>query len=127
MTENHGVPGSNPGPATYIFRRFAVNLSFRCEVPAMNRSLLLQPYCHQLGEQFVYLLRGFILHVGQQMRVGIKGDDYVGMSACLLNHLGVGADREHQGGTGVTQVVEADVGKPCTSAADSRICRKLTR
>ena len=27
----------------------------------------------------------------------------------LLNHFGVGADREHQGGAGVTQVVEADV------------------
>jgi hypothetical protein len=92
-----------------------------------HRSCLLQAYCHQLGEQFVYLLRGFILHVGQQMRVGIKGDDYVGMSECLLNHLGVGADREHQGDTGATQVVEADVGTPCTSAADSRICSKLTR
>ena len=49
------------------------------------------------------------------------------MSECLLNHLGVGADREHQGDTGATQVVEADVGTPCTSAADSRICSKLTR
>ena len=58
------------------------------------------------------------------MRVGIKSDGEVGMSECLLNHLGVGADREHHGDTGATQVVEADVGKPCTSAADSRICRK---
>ena len=92
-----------------------------------HRSCLLQAYCNPSAEQFVYLLRYFVLHVRQQMRVGIKGDDYVDMSECFLNHLGVGADREHQGGTGVTQVVEADVGTPCTSAADSRICSKLTR
>jgi hypothetical protein len=75
---------------------------------AMNRGCcLLQPYCNSSVEQFVYLVRGFVLHVGQQMRVSLKGDGDVGMSECLLNHLGVGADRQHQGGAGVTQVVEA--------------------
>ena len=92
-----------------------------------HRSCLLQAYCNPSAEQFVYLLRYFVLHVRQEVRVGIKGDGDVGMSECLLNHLGVGADREHQGGTGVPEVVEADVGKPRTSAADSRICRKLAR
>jgi hypothetical protein len=92
-----------------------------------HRSCLLQAYCNPSAEQFVYLLRYFVLHVRQQMRVGIKGDGEVGMSECLLNHLGVGADREHHGDTGVPEVVETDVGKPCTSAADSRICSKLTR
>jgi len=33
------------------------------------------------------------------------------MSECLLNHLGVGADREHQGGAGVPEFVEAYVGQ----------------
>ena len=92
-----------------------------------HRSCLLQAYCNPSAEQFVYLLRYFVLHARQQMRVGIKSDGEVGMSECLLNHLGVDADREHHGDTGATQVVEADVGKPCTSAADSRICSKLAR
>ena len=48
------------------------------------------------------------------MRVDVQGDRHVGMSEGLLNHLGVGADREHQGGTGVPEVVEPDVGQPCT-------------
>jgi hypothetical protein len=45
------------------------------------------------------------------VRVYVQGDRHVGMSECLLNHLGVGADRQHQGGTGVPEVVEAEVGK----------------
>src|SRR5918997_187196 len=69
-------------------------------VPAMNRGLLLQPYCYQVGEPFVYLLRGFVLHVGQRMRVGVKSDDYISVRERLLNHLGVGATRQHQGAAG---------------------------
>lgn len=48
------------------------------------------------------------------MRVGIKGNDYVGVPERLLDHFGVSTDRQHQGGAGVTQVVEAGVGRPGT-------------
>jgi hypothetical protein len=63
----------------------------------MNRGRLLQPYCNPSAEQFVNPLLYFVLHVREEVRVDIKGDGDVGISECLLNHLGVGADREHQG------------------------------
>src|ERR687889_1658777 len=48
------------------------------------------------------------------MRVGVKSDSDVCVSKCLLGHLGVGADREHQGRAGVAQIVETYFRKPGT-------------
>src|SRR5919107_4520690 len=40
------------------------------------------------------------------MRVGVESDSDVCVSERLLGHLGVGADREHQGCAGVPQIME---------------------
>jgi hypothetical protein len=71
MTENHGVPGSNPGAATPIFCWFTAKKDSVRNDPADEPGLLLQPYCNPSRVQFIYVLRYFVLHVGQEVRVDV--------------------------------------------------------
>ena len=55
---------------------------------------------------------GLISHTRQKVRVGVQGYGYGSVPQKHLDELGMGALRAQQGGTGVPEVVEADVRQP---------------
>ena len=85
MTENHGVPGSNPGPAT---SKSLANAGF------VNRTLIISAAVYHTNttpgvlKQLVEALEDLFLHAWHDVAVGVVGDFQRGVA----EHLGDGAD-----------------------------------
>jgi hypothetical protein len=80
-TENHGVPGSSPGPATFEMpAKHRKNRKIRAPRIDSLRALtatVLQPV---LGEQRIHLFGGLALHVRQHVGICVQGDSDVGVT-----------------------------------------------
>ena len=93
MTENHGVPGSNPGPATSEVPAKAVNYRrarFYAEAFYTNQ------YTNVLGYHRSQPVYGSFLHVRQHMRVEIHGDPYPRVTHHFLYYFRMLSAGEHK-------------------------------
>src|SRR5215217_7005315 len=93
MTENHGVPGSNPGPATQKSPAKADKHSrprYRTEAYYTNW------YTNALGQHRSQPIHGSFLHVRQHVGVGIHGHPYPRVAHHFLYHLGMLSADQHK-------------------------------
>jgi len=65
--------------------------------------------CGLATEHFFQLRGGGLLHVGQYVGIGVKGEGYAGMAQPGGNHLGVNAGSEKKGRVGMAQIVKPNV------------------
>ena len=108
-TENHGVPGSSPGPATPFCGDSQEKLIEAEEPRLQTEAVYTDFFTNALGQQHVQPIYGFSLHVWQHVRVEIEGRVDSGVPEYLLNYLRVFATGEHERGEAIAQGVEWDV------------------
>src|SRR5215211_8975065 len=105
-TDDQGVPGSSPGPATPFCGDSQEKLIEAEEPRLQTEAVYTDFFTNALGQQHVQPIYGFSLHVWQHVGVEIEGRVYSGVPKYLLNYLGVLAAREHEGREAVAQRVE---------------------
>ena len=73
---------------------------------------VLQPYCNPLPQHIFEGTGRAVLHGGEDVGVGVKGDGYRGVSQHLRDDLGIDVSRQEQRRARVPEVVEADSREP---------------
>ena len=79
-----------------------------------------------MPQHLVHALGG-LLHVGQDVGVGVHSLAYVGVPEHLLDHSGVHVGLEHEGGSGVPRTLMAVRGEAPAGAMLSSRSRKWSR